>query len=73
MAKLELNDYTGAFKDFNNAIQLKPDFALAYYDRGFAKYYLEDHKGAIEDLEKAKDLFSDQNNMTMYKVTLEIL
>jgi tetratricopeptide (TPR) repeat protein len=32
-SKFSLKDYTGAIADFNTAIQLKPDYALAYFKR----------------------------------------
>jgi len=33
ISKFSLKDYTGAIADFNTAIQLKPDYALAYFKR----------------------------------------
>ena len=35
------------------AIRLKPDYALAYYNRGLAKYDLGDNQEAIKDYDKA--------------------
>lgn len=35
--KSQSGDYKGAIADYNTAIQLKPDFARAYYKRGKAK------------------------------------
>jgi tetratricopeptide (TPR) repeat protein len=54
--KYDLEDYKGAIADYNKAIQLKPDYALAYYSRGTVKYNLTDYKGAITDYNKAIQL-----------------
>lgn len=48
-----LGDYRGAIEDFNKAIQLDPDYTLAYSIRGFTKAFLGDDRGAIEDFNKA--------------------
>lgn len=41
--------YEKAIVDFNKVIQLEPDFAYAYYDRAYAKYKLNDFRGAVDD------------------------
>ncbi len=46
-------DYRGAIADFNQAIQLNPEFAFAYNDRGTAHYGLGNYRGAIADYDKA--------------------
>jgi len=46
-------DYKAAIDDFNKSIKLKNDYALAYNNRGAAKFKLKDYKGAIEDYDKA--------------------
>ena len=35
--KSNLEDYSGAIADFTKAIELKPDYAYAYNNRGIAK------------------------------------
>ena len=52
-------DYYGAIKDYNKAIELKPDFANAYVYRGLAKGDLGDYKGGIQDYNKAIELKPD--------------
>ena len=55
-AKNNLKDYNGAISDFTKAIELNPDDADAYYNRGLAKSNLEDYYGAISDYNKAIEL-----------------
>jgi tetratricopeptide (TPR) repeat protein len=42
-----------------NAIGLKPDYADAYYSRGFAYYELGKYKAAVRDYDKAVSLHPD--------------
>ncbi|WP_232224244.1 serine protease [Mastigocladopsis repens] len=59
-------DYEKAIADFTQAIRLKPDFALAYNNRGFARLQEKDGKGAMEDFKQAiaikPDLAEAYNN-----------
>ncbi|MFM7276915.1 MAG: tetratricopeptide repeat protein, partial [Microcystis aeruginosa] len=45
--------------DYNQAINIKPDHANAYYNRGIAKYELEDKQGAIADYNQAINIKPD--------------
>ena len=56
VAKYDLKDYTGAIEDYNKAIQLNPNYAMAYQGRGTAKYMLDDKNGACTDWSKAGEL-----------------
>ncbi|NET56716.1 MAG: tetratricopeptide repeat protein, partial [Symploca sp. SIO2E6] len=47
--------------------------AKVYYNRGLARLELEDKQGAREDLQKAADLYKQQNNIEMYQTALEKL
>ena len=49
-SKYDLEDYIGAIKDYSKAIEINPNFADAYYNRGRAK---STEKGAIADYSKA--------------------
>jgi tetratricopeptide (TPR) repeat protein len=59
LAKRESGDYKGAIADYNQAIQIKPDFAEAYKNRGSAKDDLGDYQGAIADYNQAIQLKPD--------------
>jgi len=47
--KQNKSDFRGAIADYTQAIQINPQYALAYYSRGEAKYALGDKQGAIAD------------------------
>ncbi|MGZ3864316.1 MAG: tetratricopeptide repeat protein [Bacteroidia bacterium] len=42
-----------AINEYNSAIVLDPENYTAYYNRGVAKYNLEDYRGAYSDCQKA--------------------
>jgi hypothetical protein len=42
--------------DLNKAIEIEPEFAEAYYNRGLTKIYLDDLDGAAVDLSRAGEL-----------------
>ncbi|MBQ5836270.1 MAG: tetratricopeptide repeat protein, partial [Alistipes sp.] len=45
-----------AFDDYTKAIELNPNFAEAYYNRGLIQIYMKDtHKGCL-DISKAGEL-----------------
>lgn len=51
-----LHEYDRAIADYNMAIQLKPDYAEAYNDRGFAYYLKGNGERAIADFTRAIEL-----------------
>jgi len=55
-AKDELGDFTGAIKDYTAAIELNPDYAMAYFNRALTKRKIEDYEGALEDYSKAIEI-----------------
>ena len=54
--KAKIADYYGAISDFTIAIELNPNYAMAYNNRGYSKSILEDYNGAIADYTKAIEL-----------------
>jgi len=56
--KFEQKDYTGAIEYFNKAIELNPNFAYAYNNRGYAKMQLGDLSGARKDITKSLEMDS---------------
>ncbi|MCX7704306.1 MAG: protein kinase, partial [Planctomycetota bacterium] len=49
-------DYDGAIEDYNKALELDPENADAYGNRGFARSATGDYDGAIKDFNKAIEL-----------------
>ncbi|MFM6202266.1 MAG: tetratricopeptide repeat protein, partial [Dolichospermum sp.] len=62
-----------AISDYNQAIQINPNYAQAYGNRGLAKSALGDKQGAIEDLQKAAQLFKAQNKTADYERAMNLL
>jgi len=55
-------DFQGAIKDLNQAIRINPKYAFAYYRRAEARQNTGEREKAVEDLQKAAELFSQQGN-----------
>ena len=55
----DLGKHEEAIEDLNKAIELKPDYALAYNNRGIAYNNLGQYDRAIEDYDKAIELDPD--------------
>ncbi len=58
-AKYELGLYHEAISDYDTAIRLEPDYALAYVTRGLAKHSLKQYDAAIADYDTAIRLKPD--------------
>ena len=54
--KDEAKDYYGAIADYTKAIEINPNYFLAYYSRGIIKYNQKDDLGAIADFTEAIEL-----------------
>ena len=53
---LSVDDYLTAIHYFNQAIESKPFLAAPYYYRAYAKFTLEDYRGAETDCDKSINL-----------------
>jgi len=51
--KRPIDDVKGKIHDYTKAIQLKPDYADAYYNRGVTRNRMGDNSGAISDFDRA--------------------
>ena len=55
-------------KDYNQAIELNPQDAKAYYNQGDAKAHLKQYTEAIKDHKKAKKLAEQQSDLETVKI-----
>ncbi len=56
LVKYQMRDYKQAIVDLDRAIELNPDYTVAYNLRGASKFSIEDYEGAIEDYSQAIDI-----------------
>jgi tetratricopeptide (TPR) repeat protein len=62
-----------AIEEFNLALRMDSDYADAYYQRGICRFQLGDYGGGIEDLQKAANLFFQQEKLTDYQKALKTI
>jgi len=55
-SKNDLQDLRGAIADYTKTIELAPDDAIAYHNRGLVKITLNQKDGGCFDLSKAGEL-----------------
>jgi Tetratricopeptide repeat len=67
-------DYQGALADYNRAIQINPNDAPSYAERGVLKLiHLKDRPGAMKDLERAAKLYQQDGNTKGYQMVLKAI
>ncbi|MDY6899544.1 MAG: tetratricopeptide repeat protein [Cyanobacteriota bacterium] len=64
LEKVKQKDYTGAIEEFNKALQVNPEFIVAYYQRGLAYYDLGHATQAVFDFDEV--LKRDSYNVEAY-------
>ena len=71
--KSRKGDHKGAIKEFDQALQLNPNYADAYGNRCVARYRIGDKLLAIKDCQKAADLYLEQGKTKDYQYALKVL
>jgi len=64
--------YHQAIADFNQAIQLDPNFAEAYTARAYAKYLIGDKSKAIEDFRSAERVYTETGSHEKARIASEL-
>lgn len=54
--RITSGEFHESLEDFDKAIELKPDYAPAYYNRGMAWFYIGDQEKACEDWKMAESI-----------------
>lgn len=72
-ARYRLGYTQAAIEAYTSAIRIAPDDAQAYYHRGLANHDLKEFALAIEDLQKATALFSEQGDRTNSQLAQDTL
>ena len=54
--KCQLQDFNGAIMDYNKAVEINPDLADAFYNKGVLLFYLKDKLNACQNFSKAGEL-----------------
>lgn len=69
----QLNQLDRAIEDYNQALDLDFKCARAYRNRGLAYLTLEKNQEALEDLQTAAQLFSDQGELSAFQTTENLI
>ena len=56
LLKVNIKDYSGAKADFHQIIEIDPNNATAYFNRGVCKILLEEKESGCLDLNRAGEL-----------------
>ena len=60
-------DRDRAMENYIKAVEINPDFTLAYYNLGLIYMEIGDNRKAIDNLRKASQLYFKQNNLEKYQ------
>ncbi len=72
-ARYRLGYTQAAIEAYTQAMRLEDDYAQAYYHRGLANNDLKEIALAVEDLQKAAELFREQGDRTGYRLAKDTL
>ena len=70
-ARAAQGDREGAVSDYDEAIRLNPNFGAAYNNRGNARVESGDKDAGLADLQRAAEIFQEQNNQQLYNQVME--
>jgi tetratricopeptide (TPR) repeat protein len=65
---MDERDYEEAIKDFTHAIKIKPDYTLAYFNRGKAWIELSEYGNAVNDFKKVLELDPQKREKALEKI-----
>lgn len=68
-----MGDYLHAIQDYSQALEINPDHAPAYYNRGLAYTLLEEMQNAVSDYQKAASIYCEQEDWKNYQEVLNNL
>lgn len=71
LLELDQKNYKTATRAFDRAIEINPDFAIAYYNRAIAYRYNGNSKKAIDDLNKSLDINQNRKNIYFKKALIK--
>jgi tetratricopeptide (TPR) repeat protein len=72
MAFYNIGDFPAAESDFENALQLNPQYSTAYHSWGMLKYELKEFDSAVEFFNKALQ-FEESNAVIYYNLAMSYL
>ncbi len=68
-----MGNYLGAIADYTQALQINPDDAQAYYNRGIAYTFLEEMESAVADYQQAASIYCEKEDWDNYHQVLNSL
>lgn len=68
--QIKRGEYREAIKEFNQALQINPNDATTYFNRGSLYILIRDYKKANEDLQLAANLFFKEGKTMLHQQAL---